>query len=106
MKKVLGSLGVVFGGVLASGVAFAEGAEGASAGGGNGLVAIASALAIGLAAFGAASGQGKASAGALEGIARNPTSRDQVFMPLILCLAFMEFQALLGFLIAFMWYSK
>lgn len=104
MKNGLKFLSVV-GGILASTSAFAEGAEAASSGG-NGLVAIASAIAVGLAAFGAASGQGKASSAALEGIARNPASRDQVFMPMILGLAFMEFQALLGFLIAFMWYSK
>ena len=105
MKNVLGRMSLLVGGLVLSSAAFAQGGEGGAAGS-NGLVAIASALAIGLAAFGAASGQGKASSAALEGIARNPGSRDQVFMPMILGLAFMEFQALLGFLIAFMWYSK
>lgn len=105
MKKSLGYVSLALGGVLASSVALAEGAEAASSGS-SGLVAVGSALAVGLAAFGAASGQGKAASAALEGIARNPSSKDQVFMPMILCLAFMEFQALLGFLIAFMWYSK
>lgn len=105
MKKGLSYISLVACGVLASTAALAEGAEAASSGS-NGLVAIGSSLAVGLAAFGAATGQGKASSSALEGIARNPGSRDQVFMPMILSLAFMEFQALLGFLIAFMWYSK
>ena len=89
-----------------SGVAMAEGAEGAAASGNAGLVAIGSALAMGLAAIGATFGQGKAAGSALEGIARNPGSKDQVFVPLLLSLAFIEFPALLGFIIAFLWYSK
>ena len=93
-------------GVLVSGVAFAEGAEGAVAASGSGLVAIGSALAMGLAALAAGGGQGKAAGAALEGIARNPGSREAVFVPLLLSLAFIEFPALLGFLIAFLWYSK
>lgn len=87
-----------------SGSAFAQTAEGA--GSSVGLVAIGSALAMGLAAIGATSGQGKAAGSALEGIARNPGSREQVFVPLLLSLAFIEFPALLGFIIAFLWYSK
>lgn len=89
-----------------SGAAFAQGGEGAAASSGAGLVAIGSALAMGLAAIGATSGQGKAAGSALEGIARNPGSRDQVFVPLLLSLAFIEFPALLGFIVAFLWYSK
>ena len=91
--------------MMISGVAFAEGAEGAVQSG-AGLIAIGSGLAVGLAAIGATSGQGKAAGSALEGIARNPGSRDQVFVPLLLCLAFIEFPALLGFIVAFLWYSK
>jgi F-type H+-transporting ATPase subunit c len=87
-----------------SGVAFAD--EASASGGSAGLIAIGSALAIGLAAIGATSGQGRAAGSALEGIARNPGSRDQVFVPLLLSLAFIEFPALLGFLVAFLWYSK
>ena len=93
-------------GVLVSGVAFAEGAEAAVGSAGSGLVAIGSALAMGLAALAAGGGQGKAAGAALEGIARNPGSREAVFVPLLLSLAFIEFPALLGFLIAFLWYSK
>ena len=36
---------------------------------------------------------------ALEGIARNPNAKDSLFQPFILGLVFMEFQALLGFVI-------
>lgn len=63
---------------------------------------IAAAIAIGLGAFGAATAQGRAASSALEGIARNPAARGEVFMPLILSLVFMELQALLCFVIAFM----
>ena len=41
---------------------------------GGGYGAIAAALAISIAAFGGALGQGKAAAAALEGIARNPAA--------------------------------
>jgi F-type H+-transporting ATPase subunit c len=94
--------------LVVSGRALAEGADVAASGGmgGAGLVAIGSALAMGLAAIGATGGQGKAAGSALEGIARNPGSKDAVFVPLLLSLAFIEFPALLGFLIAFLWYSK
>lgn len=96
---------VVLFGALVSGVAFAEGDAG-SATSVAGLVAIGSGLAMGLAAIGASGGQGRAAGSALEGIARNPGSRDAVFVPLLLSLAFIELSALLGFVIAFMWWLK
>lgn len=96
----------VLGAMMVSGVALAEGAEaGLTVGQGTGLFAVGSALAMGLAAIGATGGQGKAAGSALEGIARNPGSKDAVFVPLLLSLAFIEFPALLGFLIAFLWYG-
>ncbi len=104
MKKVI-SVGAALSGLLVANSAFAEGVE-AAASTNNGLVALASCLAIGVAAFGAATAQGKAVSSALEGIARNPNCRDQVFMPMILGLVFMEFQALMGFIVAFLWFNK
>lgn len=92
-------------GLLISGVAFAEGDAGSAVSAG-GLVAIGSGLAMGLAAIGASGGQGRAAGSALEGIARNPGSRDAVFVPLLLSLAFIELSALLGFVVAFMWLIK
>lgn len=65
-----------------------------------GMAKIGAAIAIGLGAAGAATAQGKAASSALEGIARNPTSKGDVFLPLILSLVFMELQALLCFVIA------
>ncbi len=107
MKKMM-SVATAVGGMLVASSAFAEGAEAAAtaASSNNGMVALASCLAIGVAAYAAATGQSKAVAAALEGIARNPNSRDQVFMPMILGLVFMEFQALMGFIVAFLWFNK
>ena len=56
-------------------------------------------LGIGLAAFGAASGQGRAAAAALEGIARNPSAGDKMFVPFVLALALMESLVILSFLV-------
>lgn len=67
-----------------------------------GWYAIAAALAIGLAAFGGALGQGKAAAAALEGIARNPGASGKIFVPMILGMALIESLVLFGLLIAFM----
>ena len=101
MKKInLVRLAAVFGGLLFSSFAFA--AEGDS----SGWMAIGSSLAIGLAALGGTYSQGRAADAALSGIARNPTSADKVFTPMIIALALIEFQAIMGFIIAFLWYSK
>ena len=104
MKNVT-KVAMALGGLFAASSAFAEGVE-AAASTNNGLVAIGSCFAIGVAAFGAATAQGRAVSAALAGIARNPNSRDQVFMPMILGLVFMEFQALMGFIVAFLWFNK
>lgn len=100
--RFFGFLGAL-GAMLVSSVAFGQ--EHAMAGG-NGYWAIGSGLAMGLAAIGGTLGQGKAAGAALEGIARNPSSRDQVFTPMILALALIEFQAILGFIIAILWWGK
>ena len=86
----------LFGGLFLSQVASAAG-EGGSV---SGLGMLGAGLAIGLAAFGATLGQGRAASSALEGIARNPGARGDVFGPLILSLAFMELQAFLGLVVA------
>jgi F-type H+-transporting ATPase subunit c len=68
----------------------------------SGMRAIGAALAIGLAAFGGALGQGKTAAAALEGIARNPAVQDKIFTPMIICLALIESLVLYAFVIAFL----
>jgi F-type H+-transporting ATPase subunit c len=100
MKKVLLKAAAILGGVLVSSMAMAQEA---AAQGNASYIPIGAALAIGLAAFGAATGQGRTAATALESIARNPSAKDSLFQPFILGLVFMEFQALLGFVIAIIW---
>jgi F-type H+-transporting ATPase subunit c len=53
-------------------------------------IAAASAIGVGIAAFGGALGQGRAAASALEGIARNPGASDKLFTPMIIGLALIE----------------
>ena len=97
---------------LISGVAFAQeateaamSAEAAKAGAG-GWIAIGAGLAIGLAAFGGALGQGRAAGSALDGIARNPGSSDKVFTPYILGLALIESLVIYALIIAFLLQGK
>lgn len=63
--------------------------------------AIAAALAISIAAFGGALGQGRAATAALEGIARNPNASGKLFTPMILGLALIESLVIYALLIAF-----
>ena len=63
-------------------------------------------LGIGLAAFGGALGQGRAAAGALESIGRNPGSSDKVFTPMILGLALIESLVIYALVISFMLLGK
>ena len=69
-------------------------------------VAIASLVALGVAAFGGALGQGWALSRAVDGIARNPQSRTQVFAPLIIGLSMIEFLVLANLIMAFMYMAK
>ncbi|MBS1963359.1 MAG: ATP synthase F0 subunit C [Bdellovibrionales bacterium] len=63
--------------------------------------ALGAGLAIGIAALGGAIGQGKAGASALEGIARNPSASNKIFVPMIISLALIESLVLYAFVIAF-----
>lgn len=84
MKK----LGLVAMLMLVAGSAFAS--EGAAHGGETYLKYFAYFLAVAIAAFGGTTGQSRAAAAALEGIARNPNAAEKVFTPMILSFAFME----------------
>ncbi|MBC7371841.1 MAG: ATP synthase F0 subunit C [Bdellovibrionaceae bacterium] len=66
----------------------------------RGIMAVAAALAIGLAAFGGAMGQGKAAAAALEGISRNPAASGKILTPMIIGLALIESLVIYALLIA------
>lgn len=106
MKKFLGMLSLSLVSVLASaGAAFAQAAEGASAEG-SGLVAIAAGIAISVAAFGGALGQGKAISAALDSIGRNPSAAGQMFTPMLLGLVFIETLVIFSFVIAFFLLGK
>jgi len=63
--------------------------------------ALAAAFAIGIAAVGGALGQGRAAAGALEGIARNPSAQPKIFNALILSLALIESLVIYALIISF-----
>ncbi len=69
-------------------------------------LAIASGLAIAIAAFGGALGQGKAASAALEGIARNPGAQGKILTPMILALALIESLVIYALIIAFVLSGK
>lgn len=69
--------------------------------GGDGFRSLGAALAISVAAFGGAIGQGKTATAALEGIARNPAAQPKIFVPMIIALALIESLVLYAFVIAF-----
>lgn len=100
MKKLLAFFSVLFTGVLAASAAMA--AEGVATVGDTkaAAIAIAAGVAVGIAAFGAALGQGRVGASAMESIGRNPNAADKLFLPLVLTLALLEALALYGFVIA------
>ena len=109
MKKMLSFVVGLVVTVIASGVALAA-AETATAPAGDSqsrvAIAIAAGLAVAIAAFGAALGQGRVGATAMESIGRNPNSADKLFLPLLLSLALLEALALYGFVIAFLLQGK
>jgi F-type H+-transporting ATPase subunit c len=86
--------------------AMAQEAAHAAGGGDKGLIAIGAGILLGLAALGGTFGQGKIGASAMEGIARNPQAGKAIFMPMILCLVFVESLVIFSFVIAFMIQNK
>lgn len=103
MKRMLVKSVLALSGLMLSGLAYAQGDAGAAS---TNLIPLGASLAIGLAAFAAATAQGRAASSFFEGVARNPNAKDAMFQPFILGLVFMEFQALLGFVIAIIWTFK
>jgi F-type H+-transporting ATPase subunit c len=102
MKKwtmLLTSLATI---MLLAPAAFAQGADQAAAGGGaKGLMAIAAAFGMGIAAFGCGLGQGRVASAACEGMARNPGAAGAVRTAMILGLVFIETLALFTLVIIF-----
>lgn len=88
--KTFAVLGVFALGALQ--IAFAEDQAGAAEAGMGiiGYLAIGSGLGLGIAALGGALGQGRMVASAMDGISRNPKAAGDMFVPMILGLAFIE----------------
>ncbi len=61
-----------------------------------------SVLALGIAAAGGALGQGRAAAGALEGMARNPGAAGRIQAALLISLAFLESLVIFTFAMVFL----
>ena len=89
MKKINLALAVAGAGFLMPAISFAEEAAHAAAEG-KPAYALAKGFAVGVAALGAALGQGKIVSSAVEGIARNPGATGQIFTPMLLGVAFVE----------------
>jgi F-type H+-transporting ATPase subunit c len=107
MKKVFAALGALAVSVVTTGLALA--AEAAAAGPdaqAQVAIAISAGVAVAIAAFGAALGQGRVGAAAMESIGRNPNAADRLFLPLVLTLALLEALALYGFVIAILLQGK
>lgn len=108
MRKLLSFATVTALVVLFAGVAMAAAEAAAPSGDGQtkAALAIAAGLAIAIGAFGAALGQGRMAAAAMESIGRNPNAADRIQLPMILGLAFIEALALYAFVIAFFLQGK
>ncbi len=103
-KKVLAFLSSFAVIALFSTSAFAQTGAEAAAGNAYSMISwlgIAAGFGIAIAAFGGALGMGYAVASTMEGIARNPGSRDEVFVPFIIGLALIESLVIYAFVIAF-----
>jgi F-type H+-transporting ATPase subunit c len=70
------------------------------------IIALASLFSIALAAFGAALGQGRALASAMDGMTRNPSGAKQVMPAMIIGLVLIESLVIYVLVICFMYFSK
>jgi F-type H+-transporting ATPase subunit c len=86
-------------------LALAQSPEASDAKSGWGL-AIGAALVVGLAAFGGTTAQGRATASALEGIARQPSAAPRITTPLILGLAMIESLVLFAWAMGYLLLGK
>ncbi len=99
---------VAIGMLLASpiGAMAQESAAGGGHGAGAGLIGLGVGLGLGIAAFGCGMGQGKLAASAMESIGRNPNSTNQLFVPMIIGLAFVESLTLYSLVMSFFLLGK
>jgi F-type H+-transporting ATPase subunit c len=104
MRKLFTTL-AAFAAVFLAGPGAALAQEGAASSN-AGLIALGAGLAVGIAGFGAALGQGRAVAAAMESIGRNPNAADRIQLPMIIGIAFMEALAIYALIIAFFLQGK
>jgi F-type H+-transporting ATPase subunit c len=107
-KKLSLSAAIVTGVMAVPAVALAQGAPAAASNqfDANSLIACAAAFAIGVAALGGTTAQGRAVASAVEGIARQPSAAPRIQTPMILGLALIESLVLFAFVIAIILQGK
>ena len=110
LRRRIGTIVTLAGMAILASPLLAMAQEGAAAAGGGelrgGLIALAANLGIGIAAFGSALGQGRMAASAMESIGRNPNSTNQLFVPMIIGLAFVESLTLYSLVISFLLLGK
>lgn len=106
MRRILSWVTAVVAFVMSSGFALAAETAGAPDSSAKAMIALAAGFAIGIGALGAALGQGRMAAAAMESIGRNPNAADKIQLPMILGLAFIEALALYAFVIAFFLQGK
>jgi F-type H+-transporting ATPase subunit c len=70
------------------------------------VIALAAGFGIAIASFGGAISQAKAIAAGLEGIARNPSAQNKIFIPMIVGLALIESLVIYTLVIAFVLVGK
>lgn len=102
MTKYVWLLLAVLGAVLLAPAAFAAQAPAAAGAAGVNWVAISSGFGFAIAVAGCAYGQGRATQGACEGLARNPGAAAAIRFALILGLVFIESLSLYMFAILFL----
>jgi F-type H+-transporting ATPase subunit c len=90
MRKLAAVLAVFVGVMLVAPAAFAQGGDQAASSGAKGLLGIAVAFGMGIAAFGCGLGQGRVASAACEGMARNPGAAAPIRAAMILGLVFIE----------------
>lgn len=91
---------------LTAAPAFAQAHEASGGITDKGIIALASGLAIAVAAFGGAVSQSRAAIAALEGMARNPSAAGTIQTAMIIGLALIESLVIYGLVIAFMLQGK
>ena len=97
MRRLLKVLGVMAAVVLPTVSAFAETAASAA----GGYAPLAAGFGLALAVIGGAMAQGKICAAAMEGIARNPSAQEKMFVSMIIGLVLIESLVIYMLVIAF-----